>query len=141
MTEATIWWILAGSAVIVELLTGTFYLLMLALGLSAGALAAHMGAGVVTQLVAAALVGGSAVTAWRVQRGRQPARVSPNADRDVNLDVGETVQVDAWNPDGTASVRYRGAQWIVVHRTGHVPSTGAHVVVEVVGSRLVVDKK
>jgi membrane protein implicated in regulation of membrane protease activity len=55
---STWWWILAGMAVIAELLTGTFYLLMLALGLSAGALAAHAGAGVAGQLVAAAPAAG-----------------------------------------------------------------------------------
>lgn len=141
MTEATVWWMLVGGAVVVELLTGTFYLLMLALGFAAGALAAHMGFGLVAQLVFAALVGGTAVTAWRIQRGRRPPSLPSSADRDVNLDVGETVQVDSWNPDGTATVRYRGAQWVAVHRVGQVPSSGAHVVVEVVGSRLIVDKK
>jgi membrane protein implicated in regulation of membrane protease activity len=43
MAETTIWWLLAGTAVAVELLTGTFYLLMLAIGLVAAALAAHAG--------------------------------------------------------------------------------------------------
>jgi membrane protein implicated in regulation of membrane protease activity len=57
----------------------------------------------------------------------------------VNLDIGESVHVDAWNPDGTATVRYRGAQWTVILRAGR-PSTGEHRVVEVIGSRLVVDK-
>ena len=37
MSHATIWWILTGSLVIAELLTGTFYLLMLAIGAAAGA--------------------------------------------------------------------------------------------------------
>jgi hypothetical protein len=37
-------------------------------------------------------------------------------------------------------VRYRGAQWTVVPRPGAAPATGEHRVVEVVGSRLIVDK-
>ena len=41
---ATGWWLLAGVLVAVELLTGTFYLLALALGAAAAALAAHAGA-------------------------------------------------------------------------------------------------
>ena len=41
MAESTIWWLMAGSAVAVELVTGTFYLLMLAIGLASAALAAH----------------------------------------------------------------------------------------------------
>ena len=32
MEESTIWWLLAGGLVVAELLTGTFYLLMLAVG-------------------------------------------------------------------------------------------------------------
>ena len=41
---STGWWLAAGVLVVAELATGTFYLLMLALGLAAGALAAHAGA-------------------------------------------------------------------------------------------------
>jgi hypothetical protein len=46
-----------------ELATGTFYLLMLALGCAAGALAAHAGVGPRPQVVVAALVGGGATVA------------------------------------------------------------------------------
>ncbi|MCJ7800631.1 MAG: NfeD family protein, partial [Polaromonas sp.] len=35
MTEATIWWLFAGGAVAAELLTGTFFLLMIASGMAA----------------------------------------------------------------------------------------------------------
>ena len=41
MSESTIWWLLAGAAVAAELVTGTFYLLMLTVGLVAGAIAAY----------------------------------------------------------------------------------------------------
>jgi membrane protein implicated in regulation of membrane protease activity len=37
MAESTIWWLLTVAAVAVELVTGTFYLLMLAIGLAAAA--------------------------------------------------------------------------------------------------------
>src|SRR6478735_7202301 len=56
MADSSLWWLLAGAAVAVELVTGTFYLLMLAIGLAAAALAAHSGAGLTTQLVAAAAI-------------------------------------------------------------------------------------
>ena len=113
MTEATVWWLLTGAAVAVELVTGTFYLLMLAIGLAAGALAAHAGAGLTAQLVTAALVGGGAVAALHVLRGRRPPGPSVAANPDVNLDVGESVQVETWGADNTANVRYRGANWTV----------------------------
>ena len=140
MAESTIWWLLTGATVAVELLTGTFYLLMLAIGLAAAALAAHAGASLTVQLVAAAAIGGGAVLAWHMVQRRQGPGPAASANRDVNLDVGESVQVDGWNPDGTATVKYRGAAWTVVHAPGSVQSTGMHRVREVVGSRLVVEK-
>ena len=139
MTESTIWWLLAGTAVAVELLTGTFYLLMLAIGLAAGAVAAHAGAGTALQLIVAAVVGGGAVAAWHLVRPKQPDGPA-GANRDVNLDVGETVQVDGWNSDGTASVKYRGANWTVVAAPGAGNEVGLHRVRQVVGSRLLVEK-
>jgi membrane protein implicated in regulation of membrane protease activity len=140
MNEPTIWWMLAGGAIVVELLTGTFYLLMLAIGMAAAALAAHLGAGQVVQLLVAAAVGSGAVVAWRFKqrrnRGEPPAQANPN----VNLDIGETVHIAAWNADGTASVQYRGANWTAMHRPGVSPTSGAHRVAELVGNRLLVDK-
>ena len=140
MAESTVWWLLALAMVALELATGTFYLLMLSIGLAAGALAAHAGAGLTTQLVLAALVGGGAAAACYLVRRRRPASPAAQANHDVNLDVGETVVVDAWQPDGTAQVRYRGASWTVAHLPGAAPSAGLHRVREVVGNRLIVEK-
>ncbi len=140
MAESTIWWLLTGTAIAVELVTGTFYLLMLAIGLAAGALAAHAGASTTVQIISAAVIGGGAVAGWYLKRGRAPAGPTASANPDVNLDIGEIVHVEAWNPDGTASIRYRGANWTVVPDGGAVGTPGAHRVREVVGNRLVVEK-
>jgi membrane protein implicated in regulation of membrane protease activity len=140
MAESTIWWLLTGAAVAVELVTGTFYLLMLGIGLAAGAIAAHAGGSLTVQLITAALIGGGAVAAWHLQRGRRPAEAGAASNRDVNLDIGEIVQVESWNADGTASVKYRGAQWTVVSQDASALVAGPHRVREVVGSRLVVEK-
>ena len=77
---STLWWVLAGALVIAELLTGTFYLLMLALGSVAAAVAAHAGATGSGQFVAAALVGGGATAAWHFKRARAP-RSAPAASK------------------------------------------------------------
>ena len=77
---------------------------------------------------------------WHLLRGRRPQGPGSAANPDLHLDVGETVQVDHWQADGTASVHYRGANWTVVHVPGTLPGTGAHRVREVVGNRLVVEK-
>ena len=140
MAASTMWWLAAGAAIAVELVTGTFYLLMVAIGLGAAAVAAHAGVAVSTQLVVAAVVGGGAVVGWHVRQSKRPPAPLAGANRDVNLDIGETVHITGWNADGTASVFYRGANWTCLHHGGAVPSTGLHKVIEVVGSRLLVEK-
>ncbi|EJE49151.1 membrane protein implicated in regulation of membrane protease activity [Acidovorax sp. CF316] len=139
MEESTIWWLAAGIVVVAEMLTGTFYLLMMAVGLVAAALAAHIGLSTALQITVAALVGGAAVVAWHFTKRRRPGDPSPRADRSVNMDVGETILIEGWNPDGTATVKYRGAMWTAIHRPGVTPSTGMHRVAELVGNRLLVD--
>lgn len=140
MAESTIWWVMAGVFIGVEMLTGTFYLLMVSAGLIAGAVAAHAGLSSSLQIVVAAIVSGGAVIAWRGYRMKRPQPPSASASHDVNLDIGEVVQVDAWAPDGTATVKYRGAKWLVAIADGSAPSPGPHRIVEVIGSRLIVKK-
>lgn len=140
MSESALWWAVAGTVIAVELATGTFYLLMLSVGLVAAAIAAYMGATLTTQWVVASAVGGGAVVAWRSYKKSQPAEAPANANRNANLDVGETLQVDAWEADGTSKVRYRGAQWDVALMPGEIASVGRYTVAEVVGSRLFVKK-
>ncbi|WP_440114631.1 NfeD family protein [Acidovorax sp. BL-A-41-H1] len=139
MEASTIWWLAAGAVVVAELLTGTFYLLMVALGLVAAALAAHMGLSAAMQIVAAAAVGGVAVVGWYHHKKKRPEDPSARADRSVNLDVGETILISEWSSDGTTQVKYRGASWTAIHRPGVAPTTGMHKVVELVGNRLLVE--
>lgn len=140
MAESTFWWLLTGGAIVAELVTGTFYLLMLALGFAAAALATYAGGSTVVQTLAASMVGGGAVAIWNRIRSKHPKNLPASTNPDVNMDIGEIVQVEAWNADGTAQVHYRGANWTVLHRPGNVPTSGPHRVAEVIGNRLMVDK-
>ncbi len=141
MTQANFWWMLAGAAVVVELLTGTFYLLMVALGLAAAALAATGGATLAIQVATAAVVGGGSAAALTYRR-RLRAQQTPAAEaqKDMNLDVGEAVWIEHWQPDGSAQVRYRGAQWVANARPGVELGAGSYRIVELVGNRLLVEK-
>jgi membrane protein implicated in regulation of membrane protease activity len=121
-------------------MTGTFYLLMLAAGMAAAAVSAHGGASSTVQVLIAAVVGAGAVLGWRAYKQTKPSSLPANANRDVNLDIGETVQVDKWDPDGTTTVKYRGANWAVSNSAGNDLTSGPHRVVKVVGSRLIVQK-
>lgn len=140
MAQSTIWWVLAGAVIAVELLTGTFYLLMLAIGLVAAAIAAHLGFTAPIQLVVAAIVGGACVVVWRSYKKKMPSALPASANRDVNLDIGETLHIDVWALDGTSTVKYRGANWQVSLIGGATPSPGVHSIVEIIGSRLIVKK-
>jgi len=139
LSTPTLWWIAAGIAVAVELATGTFYLLMMALGLVAGAIAAHLGVASAMQVVLAALVGGGATAVWHWRRAHQPKSAPSPLNRDVNLDIGERVHVPAWVADGTARVHYRGSAWTARLAPGARPSVGEHRIVAVEGNWLVLE--
>ena len=142
MEASTIWWVMAGITVAAELLIGSFYLLMLSLGMAAGAIAAQAGSPLTVQMVVAAGVGGAAVLLWRRVKQGRGAELEAQSNPNVNLDIGALVMVQAWASDGSAQVNYRGANWTALHRPGlvPVPESGEHRVVEVQGSRLVLEK-
>ena len=140
MAISTIWWLLAGALIAAELVSGTFYLLMVAFGFVAAALSAHAGVTMTIQFVTAALVSGGSVLAWRSYKKGVDAPPAANANHDVNMDIGEVVDVMHWNDDGTSQVKYRGAKWQISIATGDLPTPGKHQIIEVIGSRLVVKK-
>jgi membrane protein implicated in regulation of membrane protease activity len=140
-SASTGWWVVAGLLVAAELASGTFYLLMLALGACAGALAAHTGLTLNGQVVAAALVGGGATALWHLKRFRAPRSMPADANPDVNLDIGQTVHVERWHSDGTAQVQYRGANWSASFRGANAPVPGEHTIVAIQGSRLIVSPR
>jgi len=136
----TLWWIAAGVLVAAELATGTFYLLMLAVGGAAGALAAHLGLSPTGQMLAAAVVGGAAIVAWHRRRSKAPPAAPAASNPDVNLDIGQSVQVDTWSADGLAQVQYRGATWQARFIGSPPPQSGRHVIRAVEGSCLLLDR-
>jgi membrane protein implicated in regulation of membrane protease activity len=138
VSAATVWWVAAGIVVAAELGTGTFYLLMIASGLAAAAIAAHLGLALPAQMVAGAIVGAGATAAWWAYRRRHGTRDGPSQqNRDVNLDIGERVHVAGWSADGTAQVRYRGSGWTARLAPGAPAAPGEHVVSAVEGNWLV----
>ena len=134
---STFWWVLAGVAVAAELATGTFYLLMLALGMAAGAIAAHLGLSGSLQIATDAIVGGGATALWHLQRMKHPRSAPAAENRDVNLDIGERVKVHAWGADRTARVSYRGSTWTARLQPDAPAQPGEHVVKAVEGNWLV----
>ena len=146
MAESTIWWLLTGTAVAIELATGTFYLLMMGIGMAAAAIAAHLGLPVTGQTLTAAIVGGGAVALWHWRDSKKPPALQANANPDVHIDIGEAVQVEQWNADGTTSVKYRGALWTAILANpaavsaSEAQTTGQFRIKELLGNRLIIEK-
>ncbi|MGY0194457.1 NfeD family protein [Leptothrix sp. BB-4] len=143
MEPAHLWWIAAALAVAAELATGTFYLLMIAIGLCAGAVAGHVGLGPTGQILSAALVGAGAVALWTWRRQQVPSGPAANADPGLNLDIGETVHVTAWDADGSARVHHRGADWTVLwdgSSNEPPPGPGTYTIRALRGNRFVVGR-
>jgi membrane protein implicated in regulation of membrane protease activity len=139
-STSTAWWLTAGALVVAELASGTFYLLMLALGAAAGAVAALLGIGLNGQMGAAALLGGGAVVLWHLRRSRQSPALPAAVNPDVNLDIGGCVHVAQWQPDGSTRVHYRGADWDARHLGGGPPMPGEHLIRAVEGNHLMLER-
>ena len=103
-----IWLVVAGILLIAELLTGTFYLLMLALACVFTWLAMLLGAGFLTQTLVFLISASVLVYITRRLRVHINQKSIPNiAD---NLDAGEIINVHDW-VDGVGHAHYRGTQW------------------------------
>jgi len=107
MTEDVLWAILGLALVIIELLTGTFYLLMLGLAAFGAALAAWFNQGIGVQAVVAAVIAGAGCYGVHVYRAKNAkGQMTP-------IDAGQPASFENWVDQGArlARVRYRGASW------------------------------
>ncbi len=101
-------WAIAGIALIIaELITGTFYLLVIGIAALAGAVVAflHYSFWIQAPIAAAiAIIGVTLVTRFRKTQTSSPS---------VSLDVGQSVVLDGWvnESERLARVRYRNATW------------------------------
>lgn len=135
------WWVIGLGLGILEMLSGTFVLLMLGVGSAAAGAVAALGGPLWLQFVTAACVSLAGVVAVRRMRAARPAAPSAACNPDVVADVGERVQVSAWGEDGMTQVRYRGAQWTAELAPGEVATAGEYRIREVTGNRLVLARR
>jgi membrane protein implicated in regulation of membrane protease activity len=132
-----VWWIAAVALAGVEVMTGTFYVLMVAIGCVAGGIAALFGLELTAQTLITIIVGIISVTVWhRYRRRHHPHPKDSAKNPDLHLDIGATIEVDRW-VEGHARVNYRGSQWDAVPESATQPATGKLIVRAVRGSTLV----
>ena len=101
-------WLIAGFIlIIVELVTGTFYLLVIGIAAFAGAGVAYAGGTFVWQAVAAAVI----AVAGLIWAHRYRQTISPK--RMQGLDFGQPAAFESWVNKSTAQarVKYRDALW------------------------------
>lgn len=142
MNDWMMWLMLAGIVVILELFSGTFYLLMIAIGMLAGCVAALMGIHNEWQIIDAGVVGAVASVLLHYSKyGYRRRNIVAARDPNVNLDIGQRIHVHAWHDQGngryTARAMYRGAEWDVELRQQGAAG-GMFLIDEIVGSRLIV---
>ena len=104
-------WVVAGFALIIaELVSGTFYLLVIGVGAFAGALVAYLGPAIFVQGVVASLV---ALAGMFLVKRWHAAQREADAGRANLLDRGQAVVLEGWANEGAriARVKYRGASW------------------------------
>jgi membrane protein implicated in regulation of membrane protease activity len=136
----TYWiWVIAGIALVVaELLSGTFYLLVLGVAAWVAAAVAWFGAPFLAQVVVAGVIAMGGVF-WI--RSRKHALATPDM---APLDVGQAVTLQSWvnQPDRVARVMYRDALWDAVVEGEARGETGeVFYITRVEGSTLRVAKR
>jgi membrane protein implicated in regulation of membrane protease activity len=101
------WAIVGLVLVITELLTGTFYLLVLGIAGFGAAAAAWLGVGFQAQAVVFLVASGVGCYAVHLYREKNRAQQMPS------IDAGQPANFENWvdQAAGLARVRYRGASW------------------------------
>ena len=123
-------WIVAGFALaIAELVSGTFYLLVVAVGAFAGALVAWMGGNMLVQ----AAIGGIVAIAGAFAVHHWHSRARPGDAAHSNfLDRGQPVVLEGWANESAnlARVKYRGTSWDARVPSGTRPAPGTTLYIE-----------
>jgi len=121
MSADVIWAILGLALVIIEMLTGTFYLLMLAVAAFGAAIVAWLGQGFEVQSIVAAAIAGGGCYGVHLYRARNSTQQMPH------VDAGQPANFENWIDEGArlARVNYRGASWDALVEGEASPAAGA----------------
>ncbi len=107
MQPSLLWLLVGFGLVIVELLTGTFYLLMLGIAAFCAAAAAYFGQGFEVQVIVAVAAAAAGCYGVHLHHTRNAKAQMPS------VDAGQPANFENWidQGGGLARVRYRGASW------------------------------
>ena len=132
MESYIVWFVAAGVLVGAELLIGTLYLLMIALGAAAAGVVALAGAPMVAQFICATVLSVAGIAYLRKRRiGMRQSDEKTN----IAFDTGQAVEVLERRADGSLRVNYRGTQWDATLEAG--AGDGPYVIRQMRGNQLV----
>lgn len=133
-----IWLIIAIALVIAEVLTGTFYLLVLGFSAFIACIAQWFGFEFLGQTIAFLMTAIAIIIPLYVHRKKLKLQ-----EKTFDLDAGETVVIEQWE-NGVGQTRYRGTTWqatLLEQGQENTSSSNLYVIVRIDGSRLLVKPK
>lgn len=136
MAAYTYWFILALILLGAEMMTGTFYILVLAVAVALGGLTALAGLDMVWQI---SLAGVAAVIGILILR-RSKAIRTPDGNND-SFDIGQAVRVIDWHDDGSVRVHYRGTEWDAQVAGGEVSRSAPLYIQSIQGNKLILTQR
>ena len=105
MQPYVIWFLAALVLAALEMMTGTFYVLVIGLAFAVGGLAALAGLSLSFQIALSAMAGVAGIIILQRKKFQ-----SSSADMS-DPNIGEQVKVVTWGGDGKMRVSYRGSTW------------------------------
>lgn len=135
--ETYVYWFLVSLILVgLEMMSGTFYLLIIGIAMAIGGTAALYGLSFPTQLTLAAVMGCVGIVVLWVWRSKHVSEASS-----YNFDIGQPVKILTMRDNGTARVFYRGAEWDAELGTIHNDGDGGYYIEEIKGSRLILTNR
>lgn len=128
------WLIIAAILIVIELNSGTFYLLMLSIASIAAWLAQQLGASFLIQGFVFFITSGLLVKV--VHNYRRKRQLTEPKNQASNLDTGAIITVYDWQ-NAIGNTKYRGAHWqVVLNDISDIETDGAYQIIEIDSNRL-----
>ena len=136
MTLYIYWFLLALILLGLEMATGTFYLLIVAIAMAFGGIFALIGMAFSAQLTLAGLASIAGIVLLRRWKSEHTSDASA-----LSLDIGQPVEVLTWRDDGTARVFYRGTEWNAELEAKEIGHEGSFCIKDIRGSVLILTNR
>ena len=136
LTLYVYWFLLALILIGLEMATGTFYLLIMAIAMAIGGSANLLGLVLAAQLTLAALAGITGIILLLRWKSKQVSDATSQS-----LDIGQPIKVLTWYDDGTARVFYRGTEWDAELETKDGGHDGFFYIKDIRGSVLILTNR